>query len=340
MLEKPKLEDENIIECVRDNYGVVVTSLEFLPIGKDSKAGVYKALSNGQTYFLKVKADTVDDMSVRLPRFLKEQGIEQVVAPLPTVTQALWGTLDGFTVLLYPFIEGRSGMNAGLSDSQWIKFGEILKQIHTTRLSPELQDRIAKETFAPQPLWGGITKQLQESIASQDYESPSEKELAAFWKDKHDEIGRLLDRTEQLGKKLRDKSLPCVVCHADIHTNNLLLDAQGSLFVVDWDQPVLAPKERDLLFVTVGGFVTDERLEQLFFQGYNGSDGTPEYDWLAMAYFRYARSVEDIGAFTEEVYFLDGSEDTKQDAVKWLKSLFEPWSIVEAAYRMDRELPE
>jgi spectinomycin phosphotransferase len=82
---------------------------------------------------------------------------------------------------------------------------------------------------------------------------------------------------------LQDKSLDFVLCHADIHTANLLLDGQGRLFVVDWDQPILAPRERDLMFVTVGGFVTEERAETLFFQGY----GKTEVDPLTMAYYRY-----------------------------------------------------
>ena len=335
MLEKPPLEDEKIIASLGNSYCLTVTQLEFLPLGHDSYAGVYRVHGNGQTYFLKVKRDTVDELSVSLPRYLKEQGIEQVVAPLPTITQELWGRVEDFSLILYPFIEGKSGMALGLSDSQWIKFGAVLKQLHTIRLSPELENRMAKETFVPHPQWSAVAKQLQASIVNQTYHNPSEKELAAFWKDKHPEIGRSIDRTEQLGRRLRDKSLDFVVCHADIHTNNLLIDSQGRLFIVDWDQPILSPRERDLMFVMVGGYVPSEREEALFFQGY----GKAELDPLALVYYRYARVVEDIGSFGEQVFLTDASLETKQDSVAKCMSLFAPHSIVEAAYRTDQLLP-
>src|SRR5439155_26308318 len=108
MLEKPDLPDEKIIACVRDSYGVSVIEIEFLPLGYDNYAGVYRVTADdGQPYFLKAKQDTVFEASVSIPRFLKKQGIEEVVAPLPTTTGELWGTVDQFTLLLYPFIDGQ-----------------------------------------------------------------------------------------------------------------------------------------------------------------------------------------------------------------------------------------
>lgn len=45
-------------------------------------------------------------------------------------------------------------------------------------------------------------------------------------------------------------ALDFVLCHADFHDANLLIDPTGRLFIVDWDEIILAPKERDLVFVT------------------------------------------------------------------------------------------
>jgi spectinomycin phosphotransferase len=330
MLEKPRIKDEKIIACLRNSYGLTVTGLEFLPLGYDSYAGVYRVQANGQTYFLKVKGDAVEELSVRLPRYLKEQGIEQVVAPLPTITQELWGKVDHFTLILYPFIEGKSGWGAGLADSQWIEFGTVLKKLHATRLPPDLLSRMPQETFVPHPKWMAVVRQLQAAVGNEVYDNPWEQQLAAFWMDHYHEIGAIVDRAEQLGRMLQDQSADCVLCHADIHTANLLLDAQGKLFVVDWDQPVLAPKERDLMFVAVGGFVTEERAETLFFRGY----GQTEIDPLTMAYYRYTRVVEDLGGFAERVFAMDASDATKQDSVEWFMAQFEPGSVLEAAYKL------
>src|SRR5215813_10637429 len=100
MLEKPPVEDEKIAACLSTTYGVTATELEFLPLGYDSNASVYRVRANDQTYFLKVKQDSVNELSVSIPRFLKEHGIEQAVAPLPTVTGVLWGKVDQYTLLV------------------------------------------------------------------------------------------------------------------------------------------------------------------------------------------------------------------------------------------------
>ena len=57
----------------------------------------------------------------------------------------------------------------------------------------------------------------------------------------------------ELGKWAR---LPLVLCHADLHAWNVLLDTDRQLWLVDWDETILAPKERDLMFV-VGGIGND-----------------------------------------------------------------------------------
>ncbi|MBN1681855.1 MAG: aminoglycoside phosphotransferase family protein [Anaerolineae bacterium] len=334
MLDKPRLEDAKIMACLKVSYDLTVTGMEFLPLGYDSYAGVYRVQANGQLYFLKVKSDTVDELSVLLPRYLKEQGIEQVVAPLPTITQEPWGTVDHFTLILYPFIEGKSGWEVGLSDTQWTAFGTVLKKLHATRLTPELVKRMPKETFVPHPKWMAVIRQLHAAVGDQVYDHPFEKQLAAFWKSHHHEINTIIDHTEQLGRMLQDKSPGCVLCHADIHTANLLIDAQGKLFIVDWDQPVLAPRERDLMFVTVGGFVTEERAEALFFQGYGKTDIDP----LVMAYYRYERVMEDLSAFAEHVFFMDVSDEKKQDSINWFMVQFAPGGLVEAAHKLDHVL--
>ena len=50
-----------------------------------------------------------------------------------------------------------------------------------------------------------------------------------------------------------------IVCHFDIHAGNILIDDDGSLYIVDWDDPILAPKERDLMYIgggLLGGWYT------------------------------------------------------------------------------------
>jgi spectinomycin phosphotransferase len=106
---------------------------------------------------------------------------------------------------------------------------------------------------------------------------------------------------------------------------------------VDWDQPILAPKERDLMFVlgAVGGDARTPRQEDLFFQGY----GSREIDPLTMAYYRYEWVVQEIGAWGEDVFLRDDvGDETRQDSAVHFRYLFDPGDVVEAAYESESRL--
>jgi len=339
MLEKSNLPEEKIIVALHTDYGITVTKLDFLPIGNDSNAWVYRVGTvDGQTYFLKVKRDAVYAPSVAVPRYLLEQGMSQVVAPLPTQIQTMWTSIDDFALLLYPFIEGDNGMAVGLSDQQWSDYGAVLRQLHTASLSPELLAQLPRETFVPNPKWCGIVKTLLAAIPTNNYKDALEKELATFWRAKQGEISKIVARTEALGRLLQQQRMAFVLCHADIHTANLLIDSCGQLFFVDWDQPILAPKERDLMFVvgaSLGGFVVDGHAERLFFQGY----GPAEINWLAIAYYRYEWVVQDLGDYAERVFLMENTgEETKRAAVQELMAMFASGDVVDVAYQAETKL--
>jgi len=336
MLEKPPLEDQKIIDAVRENYGVIVNALEFLPLGYDANAGVYRAIADGRAYFLKVRRDRVYELSVTIPRYLITQGIEQVVAPLPTITPELWAQIDDFSLLLYPFIEGQVGMDVGLSDSQWIEFGTILRRLHDTPLTPELMAQIRKETFVPRTDHLDIMRRLQADTQTITYDNPFKQQLADFWIAKRADINLILKRTMQIGQTLQQAALEFVLCHADIHTANVMVQPDGKLSIVDWDQPIFAPKERDLMFViggTVGGMIVGEN-EPLFLRGY----GETDVNWLALAYYRYEWIVQDLCEFGKTVFFDDVGDETRADAVSLVKLIFEPENLFESAVELDRTL--
>ena len=155
------------------------------------------------------------------------------------------------------------------------------------------------------------------------------------------ENNELLDNTVIIftsdhGEMLQDKSPDFAVCHADIHLANVLVDAKDKLHVVDWDQPILAPRERDLMFVTVGGFMTDLRDERSFFRGY----GETEIDPVVMAYYRYERAMQDLAEFADDVFLGDRSDATRQDSINRFMAQFSPGGLVEAAQKLDHVVPK
>jgi spectinomycin phosphotransferase len=42
MLEKPDLQDEEIVACLQDEYSLPIVQLAFLPLGADQNTAVYR----------------------------------------------------------------------------------------------------------------------------------------------------------------------------------------------------------------------------------------------------------------------------------------------------------
>jgi spectinomycin phosphotransferase len=106
------------------------------------------------------------------------------------------------------------------------------------------------------------------------------------------------------------------------------------LHLVDWDAPLLAPKERDLHFVIdcVIGPGIGPREEALIFRGY----GPTWIDWAALVYYRYEWVCGDLLELGERVLRVtDAGDAAKADAVRWTRAMFEPGRAVASAFALD-----
>jgi len=299
MLDKPDIEDALIVAAVGDGFGLKIAQVMFLPLGADFDTAVYRAVAaDGTAYFLKLRRGNFDEVAVAIPRFLQTQGIAAVMAPIPTRGGRLWTELDGLKLILYPFVEGHDGIHAELSERQWRDLGAALRAVHASRLPPELARCTPRETYSPR--WRGTVRAALVHSKDSRYDDPAAARLAALLKAKRGEIGCIVGQAERLAVPLRRHPRPFVLCHTDIHAANVLLGADDSLLIVDWDNPLLAPKEHDLMFMdndSGEGMWCNPR-EDLFYQGY----GQTEVDPVALAYYQAERVVVDVAVTCEMVF--------------------------------------
>jgi hypothetical protein len=263
MLEKPEIPDERILACLRAEYGLLITRIDFLPLGQDLSTAVYRAVTQEEMpYFCRLKRAVFDPVSVVLPHFLSEQSIPQIILPLVTRSGDLWAVMDEFHLILYPFVDGTSGYELELTERQ-----------------------MALEA---------------------------------------------LRRAEELAQMMAFRSLEFVLCHSDIHPGNLFIDGQERLFIVDWDYPMLAPKERDLMFIGSGEgykpYIAAQE-ERLFYQGY----GQAQIDPLALAYYRCERVITDLTVECERILSETLGEQDRANAFETLQLYFLPGCTVERA---------
>jgi spectinomycin phosphotransferase len=333
LLEKPALPDEKIIACLQAEYGLHISRLAFLPLGADLNTAVYRAAAQDDTpYFVKLRKGDFDEIAVRLPKYYRDQGIRQIIAPLATRSGQLWANLEAYRLILYPFVEGKDGYEVPLSDRQWVDFGAALKRIHATVVPAALARRIPRETCSPR--WRDSVRTFLGRLDDGTYIDPVAAKVAAFVQAKRAETGDLVARAERLARRLQAQPPEFIVCHSDIHAGNILVTPAGEIYIVDWDNPILAPKERDLMYAGGGQFAnwrTPQEEETLFYQGY----GRTQVDPIALAYYRYERIVTDIAIYCEQLLGTDEGGDDREQSLKYLMSNFLPGGVIEIAYRGD-----
>jgi spectinomycin phosphotransferase len=160
-------------------------------------------------------------------------------------------------------------------------------------------------------------------------------DLAAFLHAKRAMILDAVGRAEQLAHAMASRSMDLVVCHADIYPGNLLIDTMGTLFIVDWVVPILAPKERDLMFIGGGRrFMpySAEHEEMLFYRGYRHVP----LDAIVLAYYRYERGITDITVECERVLSRTLGKQDRAQALDIVQLYFLPGCTLEMAYKVDQ----
>jgi len=179
-----------------------------------------------------------------------------------------------------------------LSDGDRVSVdGATLRAVHESGLGARFRGQLRTDDFALPAT--AVVRRLQAELPNATFTSPAAARFARFWSDNAARIENLLVLAETLGTRLQAKAFDHVLCHSDIHGANILVGEDGHIWLVDWDGPLLAPRERDLLFVVgsrIGRHVSP-REEDLFFAGY----GPAEIDAEALAYYRYERRIEDLG---------------------------------------------
>lgn len=313
-------EKQNIMRCLATYYGIEAISLTFLPIGADQNASVYKAETvDHRAYFVKLKKKYDHDLIIVIPQLLHQAGIHHVILP---IKEAL--SIGDDVLIVYPFIEGQDGFKRELTKAQWLLLGKTFSQIHKVKVPEGLKGLIRHESFSDQ--WRKGVRSIQSHI-----NQAPEVKLVTFMKMNKDLINRLVDRADDLADKAKKQESDFVLCHGDIHGGNVLIDQREKIYIVDWDDPIMAPKERDLMFI--GGGVANvwnkPHEEEWFYEGY----GKCNVNGILLSYYRHERILEDIAIYYQAILSDDVEKAEKEEMYKHFISMFEPDGVVDIALR-------
>ncbi|PWR04939.1 aminoglycoside phosphotransferase [Micromonospora acroterricola] len=304
--------------------------------GADQHARLWQArTADGAGYAVKLSGGGTPAGLV-VTAHLAGQGVPGVPAPLPTRDGRLYADHAGRRLSVVPWVSDRRALDGPMTDAHWRAYGEVLAAVHAVPVTEELA-RLLPPGGAAYPRIVAATRAAAERLRDPDpadAAGPLVAELAAVWAAAADRVSTLVRGVE---RHVADRPGPVVVCHGDPHLGNVLLGTDGQVWLIDWDDAVLAPPECDLMFV-VGGVlafapITAEQ-EKTALAGY----GRVDIDPVRLAWFLAVRALDDLSDWTRQALDPDASVADRAFALRIVRGLVSPVGLVTLADAALRDL--
>jgi spectinomycin phosphotransferase len=303
-----------IRDWVHADFGIDLAGLTEVRHGADVDALVWRGTTaTGRSYAVKW------GRAPNLPEALR--AVPGVVAPLLALDGTQWTVRDGKPLSVTPWVSGVRALDGTMTEAHWRAYGTLLATVHATA-----PDGLPTERFER---WTAAVAAVTDRLATHRDGDELTDALAAEWRAALGRITALVEQTERLGAAGVGGVSVC--CHGDPHLGNVLLgdgDGQhGQVWLLDWDDAVRAPVERDLLFV-LGGVLpfaqVTARQQEWFFAAY----GPVPIEARRLAYFRGVRAMEDLAVPAAQL--LDGHGD-RAAALEIVRGVLSPTGLLRAA---------
>ncbi|SCG74495.1 phosphotransferase enzyme family protein [Micromonospora inositola] len=329
--------DDRLAGWLRADFGLVLVAAEPVPYGADDAALLWRATTaDGAQWAVKLSGGGTP-AGLLVTAHLAGRGVPGIAAPLATLDGGLCGVHEGRRLSLVPWLSADRALAGGMSAPHWRAYGEVLAATHGAAPTDELAALLPREDHTHAAV-ASATRATDRRLRAVDGAADRwTREVAARWRAAADDVSTLLDRVDRLGAELRDRPAELVVCHGDPHLGNLLLDPDGRVWLIDWDDAVLAPRERDLMFVVGGGpaFAPPTGVDEAaFLAGY----GPVDLDPVRLAYHLGVRALDDIWSWARDVADADRPEAERVRALKIVDGLLSPVGLVSLARQALRDL--
>ncbi|WP_020667364.1 aminoglycoside phosphotransferase family protein [Amycolatopsis nigrescens] len=284
--------EHRLREWVREDFAVELTALDRVRHGADVDAAVWHGVSGDARYAVK-RSGGGTPAGLLVPAGLAARGVPGVVAPVPTRLGKPWSERRGRRLSLVPWVSDVGALNGGMTARQWTRYGALLASAHATAPSGPMVEALPRTAYTAHRRWVSEVRALDSRLRAGVPADPLARAAAEEWRAAAGLVSALVERAGELGRELRAKPAADVLCHGDPHLGNVLVHRDGQVWLIDWDDAVLAPRELDLMFV-IGGVLAfapvGPRERSWFFDGY----GPVDVDPARLAYFRCTRALEDL----------------------------------------------
>ena len=304
-----------LLEKIRREYGTDAVRLTFVPKGEVSYCYIVDCSKN-ERYFLKLFDNSrLARISVsRLDFYLPLTWNLHFKGLLPNVPYPVKTRDDSFTtnfgdwlLVLSNFIDGELiGCDSPLSDDLLIKLARLVGVLH--RSTSEIGIEFSHVEQFGIPFESDLINGLDALERVTERDSKGKQALRELLLPRRDDIFGYLKRLRELQKLARAVGKEKVLCHTDLHGDNLIMDTHGNLHILDWEGAMLAPPEHDLFF-----FAWEDRFLDVFLPNYRREFGPVNLDSSVFGFYYYRRNLEDLTDWIVRILY--ENTDDEQDRI-------------------------
>jgi Ser/Thr protein kinase RdoA (MazF antagonist) len=307
MRKEPSLSQETIRHALRDAYHVRVRSLQFQPSEWFGYCYRVETEGGGQL-FLKVQ-DLSDPprferssvgFALQVTRQLHDTGIlPHVPYPLGTADGRLCTEFMGHLFAVYPYVQGRLVGLQGLTPSVLAQLGRLVGRLHRSLPALRLDAPFAEDFTVP--FLPELSRVLSHIDGLASSSSTVLRELGRLLGRRREELRGHMAALQDARTQAAAESAQNVVCHTDLHGENLMLDENGRLWILDWDTAMLAPPEQDLFF-----FAGHDTFWTAFLPAYSEGHRPVSISPTLLRFYYYRRTLEDMADWIDRIIRRDG----------------------------------
>lgn len=300
------MDKTNLRQLIKLNYGLSVKSITDAP--RQFVAETYFIETDKGKFFCKVidKQLFIPGVIKSLPilKKLHDLGQNRINYPLATLHNNLFVMDNGSLVALFNYIEAPQSY-----DYDYFLFGKLLGEIH--QLSEQLNLDTPKETFEFKHA-DTFENRLAELVELES-SNISEQAASTLLRKNQDNLLQLFEIFQNLSLMCQKKDWQMLLTHGDA-PGNILVKSPTDFYIVDWDNILFAPAERDLWFLLD---------KNDFSHGYQSVRNDYEVNELSARYYLFSRYFNDLIEYWAEIFGKFSESHKKSNFEQMKKELFE-----------------
>jgi Ser/Thr protein kinase RdoA (MazF antagonist) len=327
-----------LIQAIEEDYGLEIENMKFLLRGFGGDCYRLETSERGD-YFLKIHNPVANQMTAASSRDFYLPLMHQLHAKriLPDIPYPIT-TLDGHfsmefgenELVITNFIKADLVGFDRIPNALMIHLAERVGILHNC-----LEKMVFNHPFEEQfkIVFEKDLRACFDQISRLSIEAtPGQTALRDIILPHKDQIFDNLQTLKDLQVYARSIQKPKVICHTDLHGGNLMTDPSGKLYILDWENAMIAPPEHDLFF-----FAGEDDFWESFWLHYTSQFPAASIDPELLRFYFFRRGLEDVADFIFRILRRENSPERDQQEIKWMLDCLEGMSQIEGTVTKIRE---